>query len=153
MARLPTRALLIGAAITAALALAFVWLFPSRDYLYVPNTAKPVADRVDVPGEKPDTGPGGIYYVDVTVRRATWAERLAPFVRPEGSTLVSERDVVPDGSSFEERRRQGLAEMARSEEVAAAVALKEAGYPVKAIEGRARRGRRDRCRRRTCPTG
>jgi PDZ domain-containing protein len=132
MARLPTRALLIGAAIAAALALAFVWLFPSRDYLYVPNTAKPVADRVDVPGEKPDTGPGGIYYVDVTVRRATWAERLAPFVRPEGSTLVSERDVVPDGSSFEERRRQGLAEMARSEEVAAAVALKEAGYPVKA---------------------
>lgn len=132
MARLPTRRLLAGAAIAAALALAFAWLFPSRDYLYVPNTAKPVADRVDVPGEKPDTGPGGIYYVDVTVRRATWAERLAPFLRPDGSTLVSARDVVPEGSSFEERRQEGLAEMARSEEVAAAVALKEAGYPVKA---------------------
>ncbi len=133
LTRLPTRRLLIGAAIAAVLAVAFLWLFPSRDYLYVPNTAKPVADRVEVAGEKPHTGPGAIYYVDVTVRRATWAERLVPFVRPDGSTLVDSRAVVPEGSSFEERRKEGLAEMARSEEVAAAVALKAAGYPVKAI--------------------
>ncbi len=82
MARLPTRRLLIGAAIAAALAVAFAWLFPSQDYLYVPNTAKPVADRVDVAGEKPDSGPGAIYYVDVTVRRATWAERLVAVPAP-----------------------------------------------------------------------
>jgi len=132
LARLPTRRLLIGAAIAVALALAFAWLYPSPDYLYVPNTAKPVADRVEVAGERADSGPGAIYYVDVTVRRATWAERLVAFVRPDGATLVSHNDVVPQGSSFEERRKEGLAEMARSEEVAAAVALKEAGYPVKA---------------------
>lgn len=132
MARLPTRRLLLAAAIAAVLAVAFAWLFPSRDYLYVPNTAKPVADRVEVAGEKPSSAPGGIYYVDVTVRRASWAERLVPFLRPDGATLVPGRDVVPSGSSFEQRRRQGLAEMARSEEVAAAVALRAAGYPVKA---------------------
>ncbi len=105
---------------------------PSQDYLYVPNTAKPVANRVDVAGEKPDSGPGAIYYVDVTVRRATWAERFVPFLRPDGATMVSKSAVVPEGSSFEERRQEGLKEMARSEEVAAAVALKEAGYPVEA---------------------
>ena len=133
MARLPTRRLLLGGAIALALAVAFTWLFPSPDYLYVPNTAKPVADRVDVAGEGPPaSGQGGIYYVDVTVRRASWAERYLPFLRPEGATLVSARDVVPEGSSFEERRKEGLQEMARSEEVAAAVALEEAGYPVKA---------------------
>lgn len=132
LSRLPTRRLYAGAAIAVALAIAFVWLFPSRDYLYVPNTAKPVADRVDVAGEKPGTGPGGIYYVDVTVRRATWAEKLVAFVRPDGASLVGAGDIIPPGSSFEDRRREGLAEMARSEEVAAAVALRAAGYPVKA---------------------
>lgn len=132
LARLPTKRLLIGAAVAVALALAFAWLYPSQDYLYVPNTAKPVADHVEVAGERSDSGPGAIYYVDVTVRRATWAERLVPFLRPDGASLVSGADVVPKGSSFEDRRREGLAEMARSEEVAAAVALEEAGYPVKA---------------------
>ncbi len=132
MARLPTRRLLVGAALVLALAAAFMWLFPSRDFLYVPNEARPVADRVEVPGEKPDSGTGGIYYVDVTIRRASWAERLLPFLRPDGASLVPERSVVPDGSSFEDRRKEGLAEMARSEEVAAAVALRQAGYDVKA---------------------
>lgn len=132
LARLPTKRLLLGAAVAVALALAFGWLFPSPDYLYVPNTAKPVADHVEVAGERSHSGPGAIYYVDVTVRRATWAERFVPFLRPNGASLVNAAAVVPEGSSFEERRQQGLAEMARSEQVAAAVALEEAGYPVKA---------------------
>ena len=132
MARIPSRRLFLGATIVVALAAAFIWLFPSRDYLYVPNTAKPVADRVTVPGERPRTGPGGIYYVDVTVRRASWAERLASFLRPEGSTLASAREVVPENTTFEQRREAGRAEMARSEEIAAAVALRQAGYEVKA---------------------
>ncbi len=40
MARLPTRRLLVGAALVLALAAAFMWLFPSRDFLYVPNEAR-----------------------------------------------------------------------------------------------------------------
>lgn len=132
IARLPTGRLFLGAAGVAALAALFLWLFPSRDYLYVPNAAKPVAGHVTVPGERPRSRPGGIYYVDVTVRRATWAERLLSFLRPTGSTLVAGNAVVPHGSSFEQRRREGLAEMARSEEIAAAVALRQAGYKVPA---------------------
>ena len=115
----------------AATIIALAWFAPARDYLYVPNRATPVADKVDVPGEKPDIGTGGIYYVDVTIRKATWAERLLPFLRPDGATLVSHDEVVPPGSSFQARHEDGLKEMARSENVAAAVALKAAGYKVR----------------------
>lgn len=121
-----------GAVVVLGLVCAFLWLFPSRDYLYVPDAAQPVAGKVNVQGEKPESGPGAIYYVDVRVRRATWAERLVAFLRPDGATLVNGNQVVPPGSSFEERRDEGLAEMARSEQIAAAVALKEAGYDVNA---------------------
>jgi Lon-like protease len=124
--------LLWGVAALVAVAAALVWFTPANDYLYLPNKASPVADRVTVAGERPHTGPGGIYYVDVTIRRATWAEKLIPFFRPEGATLVPKAEVVPPGSSFEDRHENGLKEMARSEEVAAAVALKAAGYTVPA---------------------
>jgi PDZ domain-containing protein len=125
--------LLWGAAAVAAVVLGLVWFVPANDYLYVPNAANPVADKVTVEGEKPSPpGEGGIYYVDVNVRRATWAEQLLPFLRPEGPSLVPKHQVVPPGTSFEDRRADGLREMARSEEVAAAVALKQAGYEVTA---------------------
>jgi Lon-like protease len=124
--------LLWGLAAVAAVAIGLIWFAPANDYLYLPNRASPVADRVTVAGEKPRTGPGGIYYVDVTIRRATWAEQLFSFLRPEGATLVPKDEVVPPGSSFEDRHEDGLKEMARSEKVAAAVALKAAGYTVPA---------------------
>ena len=47
--------------------------------------------------------------------------------------MVPEHAVVPPGSSFAERRQDARAEMNRSEQVAAAVALQEAGYPVRAV--------------------
>ena len=77
-------------------------------------------------------GSGGIYYVDVIVRKATLLEELIPALRPEGADLVPEEALVPPGSSFAERRRQNLRQMDRSEEVAAAVALRELGYDVDA---------------------
>jgi len=123
--------ILWGAAAVAAAIVAFAWFAPSRDYLYVPNTATPVANRVTVPGEKAHAGPGGIYYVDVTIRRASWGERLIAALRPDGATLAPHSEVVPPGSSFESRHEEALQEMTRSEKVAAAVALKAAGYTVK----------------------
>ena len=120
-----------GVAFVAAVAAALAWFAPASDYLYVPNAAHPVAAKVKVQGEKlPAPGAGAIYYVDVSVRRATWAERLLPFVRPDGATLVPREEVVPPGSSFEARHEDGLREMERSEKVAAAVALEQAGFKV-----------------------
>jgi PDZ domain-containing protein len=86
---------------------------------------------VKVQGEKRG-GSGGIFYVDVVVRKATMLEELVPALRPEGADLVPEEALVPPGSSFAERRRQNLRQMDRSEEVAAAVALRELGYEVDA---------------------
>lgn len=124
--------LLWSVAATATVVVGLSWFLPSRDYLYVPNAATPVAAKVKVEGEKPAAqgGKGAIYYVDVSVRRATWAERVLAFVRPDGASLVPKEEVVPEGSSFEARRAEGIREMARSEEIAAAVALKQAGYTV-----------------------
>ncbi len=115
--------------VLGAIALGAAWLFPSDSYLLLPDRAKPLEQRVKVEGEK-DTGPGGIYYVDVIVRKATLLEELVSGLRPDGADLVPEEALVPPGSSFGERRRQNIRQMDRSQEVAAAVALRELGHDV-----------------------
>lgn len=128
--RLPVPEAIGALGALAIVVLIVAWVFPSGDYLYVPDRAKPVADRVTVPGEKQDAGGGGIYYVDVTIRRAKLLEKLVPWARPEGADLVPTDHVVPEGSTFEEEHETALEEMERSEQVASAVALRAAGYDV-----------------------
>ena len=82
-------------------------------------------------GEKPHP-PGGIYYVDVIVRKASLLEDLVDAARPDGADLVPEHALVPPGSSFQDRREQNRRQMDRSEQIAAAVALRELGYDVTA---------------------
>ena len=105
---------------------------PSGDYLFVPNAAHPVAEKVAVEGEgKPDAA-GGIYYVDVRLKKARWLERLVPFLRPDGASIVPAHAVTAPGQSFEDRIAKARVEMSRSEEIAAAVALQAAGKNVDA---------------------
>jgi Lon-like protease len=106
-------------------------LLPSDSYLLLPDRAKPLEALVKVQGEKP-TGPGGIFYVDVIVRKASLLEELVAGVRPDGADVVPSEALVPPGSNFAERRRQNLRQMDRSEQIAAAVALRELGYEVDA---------------------
>ena len=120
-----------GGLVLGALTVGALWLLPSDSYLLLPDTAKPLADKVKVEGEKPHP-PGGIYYVDVVVREASLLEELVPVTRPEGADLVPQQALVPPGSNFGERRRQNLRQMDRSQEIAAAVALRELGYDIKA---------------------
>lgn len=120
-----------GGLVLAAIALGALWLLPSDSYLLLPDRAKPLAERVKVEGEKPDDR-GGIYYVDVVVRQASLLEELVGAARPEGADLVPEHALVPPGSTFEDRREQNLRQMDRSQEIAAAVALRELGYDVEA---------------------
>lgn len=124
---------LAGAALLAALAV-FAVATPSGDYLYVPNKAQPVADNVVIAGH-PDRSDarGGIYTIDVTVRESNWAERLLPFLRPDGATLVPGGDVTAPGESFSQRRAKARDEMRRSEEIASAVGLRAAGLKVTAV--------------------
>ncbi|MGH3128382.1 MAG: PDZ domain-containing protein [Gaiellaceae bacterium] len=109
---------------------AFVlWWLPADDYLFVPDRAKPLAAKVDVESERA-AAEGDVYYVDLYVRRIRLLEQLLPFTRPEGSTFVSEEVLAPSGESDAERDRQNAADMLRSEETAAVVALRELGYDV-----------------------
>jgi Lon-like protease len=127
-ARLAAAGLILLAAIAAVLVLA-----PGGDtYIFLPDDgAHAVAPLVTVKGEKPDRDGGGIYYVNVVVRKATLLERLWPDIR-EGASLVPAHALNPTGLSEDERRKGNLREMSRSQQIAAAVALEELGYAVKA---------------------
>jgi PDZ domain-containing protein len=123
--------LLSGAALLATVVFAS-WTLRSDDFLYVPNEARPVAGKVAVSGDTGEDETGGIYFIDVRVRKARWLERLLPFVRPDGASLVPGHAVTPPGQSFAEWRLQARVDMERSERIAAAVAFREAGLAVDA---------------------
>ena len=111
-------------------AVAAAWFLPSSSYLILPDGAKPLADKVKVEGAKPAMEGGGIYFVDVILRKSSLLEELLSPLRPDGAELVPTEAIVPPGTDFEERRRQNLRQMDRSQEIAAAVALKELGLDV-----------------------
>ena len=111
-------------------AVAAAWFLPSSSYLILPDGAKPLADKVKVEGAKPAMEGGGIYFVDVIIRKSSLLEELLSPLRPDGAELVPAEAIVPPGTDFEERRRQNLRQMDRSQEIAAAVALKELGRDV-----------------------
>ena len=118
---------LIGLAATALL----LWWLPADDFLFVPDRAKPLADKVEVEGGRTNAK-GDVYYVDLFVRRIRKLEQLLPFTRPDGSTFVSEDRLTPAGTSDAERDRQNAEDMKRSEQIAAVVALRALGYQVTA---------------------
>ncbi len=121
---------LLGAGVFLLLLAAVVlWLLPSGDYLLLPDAARPVAPLVSVKGGKDPTGPGGIYYDAVIVRRAKLFERIFPWIH-DGITLIPADRINPPGVSDSQRRREDLREMARSQDIAGAVALKYLGYKV-----------------------
>ena len=109
---------------------AFVlWWLPADDFLFVPDRAKPLAGKVEVEGGRA-AADGDVYYVDLFVRRIRLLEQLLPFTRPDGATLVSEEVLAPSGETDADRDRQNAADMQRSEQTAAVVALRELGYEV-----------------------
>jgi len=100
-------------------------VYPSDDYIFLPDPAHPVAPLVTVPGGKDPTH-GGIYYVDVVVRRAKLLEKLFGGLH-EGADLYPASAINPPGVDDAQRRRIDLEDMQNSQQVAAAVALKAAG--------------------------
>ena len=70
----PTVALTVGAILLVAVVT--LELVSSRDYIFLPDKAHPVAPLVKVAGGHDPTGAGGIYFVDVIVRKATLLEQM-----------------------------------------------------------------------------
>ena len=124
----PARLAAAGLLLLAVVALV-LWLAPSDSYVFLPDRAHPVAPLVSVPGGKSPRDGGGIYYVDVFVRKASWLERLFPSIR-EGATIVPASVVQAPGVSEKAQHTEDLRAMSRSQEVAAAVALRALGYKV-----------------------
>jgi PDZ domain-containing protein len=123
----PVRVAAAGLVLVAIAAALF--LLPSDDYLLLPDRARAVGPLVEIEGEKPSRDGGGIYFVAVDVRKASLFESLFPSVH-EGSTLVPKEELLPPGVNEEARREGELRAMARSQQVAAAVALRRLGYAV-----------------------
>jgi PDZ domain-containing protein len=101
---------------------------PSNEYIFLPDRAHPVAPLVTVPGGH-DPARGGIYFVDVVVRKATLLERLFGGLH-NGADLYPASAINPPGVDDAQRQRIDLQDMRLSQQVAAAVALKAAGLKV-----------------------
>jgi Lon-like protease len=106
-----------------------LWLWPSDEFLLLPDKARPVAPLVEVRGGKDPTGPGQIYFDAIVIRRAKLFEKLFPWLHRD-ATLVPEEQINPPGVNDTQRLKEDLREMARSQDIAAAVALKYLGYKV-----------------------
>jgi Lon-like protease len=120
----------VAAALVAALLVTILILYriPSDKYVLLVDAAHPVAPFVKVQGAR-TTGPGTIYYVDVIERRARKLETLFPWLHPHASFLPADQ-VVPPGASNEAVVAAELREMTMSEQIGAAVALRQLGYHV-----------------------
>jgi PDZ domain-containing protein len=122
---------LFAAVVLVAAGAAVLFLVPSDHYVFLPDPARPVDPLVRVPAEERGAeGDGGIYMVDILVRKANLLERVFPQVT-EGASLVPPHAFNPTGQTDAERRRESFNQMSRSQEIAVTVALRSLGYRVR----------------------
>ena len=122
--------LLAAAVVVLVAAFAFFVIHRTDEYLTIPDEAHPLAGLVSVPGGKAEQDGGGIYYVDVLLKRSTLLESLIPAFRPEGADLIERGQLVQPGISDRERIKLELADMKLSQVVASTVALRTLGYRI-----------------------
>ena len=120
---------LVALGLVGIVATFVLWQLPANDFIFLPDPAKPLADRVEVQGGQP-RGKGDVYFVEVFIRRMRRLEQLLPFTRPDGTTVVPAQIYAPAGESDADRARESREEMERSEQIASAVALRTLGYKV-----------------------
>ena len=104
----------------------------SNKLLEVPDQAHPLTALVQVPGGKPHTDGGGIYYVDVLVKRPSLLQEAFSFLRPEGSDLIKESSFVEPGITYKQQIDLEQETMKLSQEKASVVALRALGVKVHA---------------------
>lgn len=121
--------LLVAVAVVLVGAWAILKFVPTSDYVFLPGEARAVAPLVRVPDERPPEGEGGIYMVDIFVRKASLLERVWPG-STEGATVVPNRVLNPAGVSDRQRDEASDLDMSLSEQIGAAVALRALGYEV-----------------------
>ena len=120
----------VAAATAVVLLATIVILFsiPSDEYILIVDTAHPVAPFMQVQDAHPANAES-VYFVDVSEKRASELEALFPWIRPH-SSLEPAGDVVPPCSTYTQALAASQEEMAVSQRVGAAVALRHLGYHV-----------------------
>src|SRR2546421_3091174 len=114
----------------AVIALSVLYLIPSNKYyVFLPDRAHPLEPLVRIDGEHPTQAKGGVYFVDVRFRKAHLLEDLLGRPLARGATLLPTRDVLGDATA-KQQQQIDLTQMAQSQRIAAAVALKRLGYDV-----------------------
>ena len=114
-----------------------LWVIPSREYIFLPDRAHPVEPLVSVAGHHEAKDGGGIYFVDVIVRKASLLERLFGGLH-DGASLYPASQVVPRGVSESKQRQLDVDEMRLSQQTAAAVAMRTLGTRVPEVAAGAR---------------
>ena len=103
-------------------------VIPSNEYIFLPDKAHPVAPLVSFAGSR-EPAQGGVYFVDVVVRKATLLEQLFGGLH-HGADLYPASAINPPGVGDNQRQQIDLQDMRRSQQIAAAVALRAAGKKV-----------------------
>jgi PDZ domain-containing protein len=128
--RAPWRVITAGRVLAFGLLLlavaAALWAIPSRQYIFLPDRAHPVAPLVKVAGGHQADDGGGIYFVDVIVRKASLLERLFGGLR-DGAQLYPASQVIPKGLNEGKERELERSEMRLSQQNAATVAIRTLG--------------------------
>jgi Lon-like protease len=119
---------LAGLGVVLLAAILILILIPANQYLLLPDVAHPVSPLVRVQGAHPSKS-GNLYFVDVQERKASELEALFPWIHPHAS-LVPAGDIVAPCATDQQAEEAALQEMAFSQRVAAAVALRKLGYHV-----------------------
>jgi PDZ domain-containing protein len=119
-----------GITVLAVIAGVILWRYPSDTYLLLPDKAHSAAAVVTVKHGKPQTGGGGIYFLDVIERKASVLEDMFHQIVEDGASFVPPSSVQPEGATESQAQQFDLQEMATSQQIAAAVALRQLGYKV-----------------------
>ena len=134
MSALTPRRLLSAGLILLVAVVAVLFFKQSDRLLEVPDEAHALSGVVSIPGSKPQTDPGGIYYVDVLVQRASLLQATFSFTRPDGADIIPEAAFVPSGLTYQQQIKLEAENMKVSQQKAAIVALRALGYKVPARE-------------------
>jgi Lon-like protease len=114
--------------VLALVTIVILFSIPSGKYILLVDVAHPVAPFMQVQSARPANAQS-VYFVDVQERKASELEALFPWIHTHAS-LEPAGNVVAPCSTDAQAIATGLQEMAVSERVAAAVALRQLGYHV-----------------------
>jgi len=132
--RLSPVRLAAAGAVLLAVVLALLATRQTNQFLEVPDEPHSLTGVVTVPGHTRKQDGGGIYYVDVVVKKASQLESSFSFLRPEGADVIPQDQFVPPGLTYQQQLKLESETMQVSQRKASVVALRALGYQVRARE-------------------